>query len=170
MPLSQYIILGMKSGATFDRSQKYRYLLWREWDRAKPSCVFIMLNPSTADATKNDPTIRRAMSFAEQFGFGRFEAVNLFAYRATDSSTLARVRNPVGRDNDSFILESIDRCDECFVAWGNHGALRERSRVVLDLIPATTILNCLGVNKSGEPKHPLYLPTKTQILKFTRIS
>lgn len=156
----------MKSGATFDKSEKYRYLLWREWDRAKPSCVFIMLNPSTADATKNDPTIRRAMSFAEQFGFGRFEAVNLFAYRATDSRTLARVRNPVGRDNDSFILESLARCDECFVAWGNLGALRERSRLVLEMIPETTVLNCLGVNQSGEPKHPLYLPNSTQVMRY----
>lgn len=160
----------MKTGATFDKTEKYRYLLWREWDRSRPSCVFIMLNPSTADATKDDPTIRRAMSFAEQFGFGRFEAVNLFAYRATDSRILARVRNPVGRDNDSFILESVDRCDECFVAWGNQGTLGARSRVVLDLIPAGTVLHCLGVNKSGEPKHPLYLPTSTQIMLFGRQS
>lgn len=152
----------MKCGATFDKSGKYRYLLWREWDPSQPSCVFVMLNPSTADATKNDPTIRRAMSFAAQFGFGRFEAVNLFAYRATDSSTLLTVRNPIGRDNDEFILESIQRTDACFVAWGNLGTLRDRSRSVMEMIPGDTIIQCLGLNKSGEPKHPLYLSNRTR--------
>jgi hypothetical protein len=158
-----------ESGATFDNSGKYRYLLWREWDADKPACVFIMLNPSSADATRNDPTIRRAMSFAERFGFGRCEAVNLFAYRATDSSVLARVRNPVGKENDQFILESIVRCDACFVAWGNLGLLQQRSDSVLRMIPQDIQLQCLGINKSGEPKHPLYLPNNTEPLPFGQL-
>lgn len=156
----------MNGGATFDKSGKYRYLLWREWDDEKPTCVFIMLNPSTADATTNDPTIRRAISFAERFGFGRFEAVNLFAYRVTDSSVLAKVRNPVGKENDQCILEAVARNDQCFVAWGNLGLLRQRSKDVLAMLPRDLELRCLGVTKAGEPKHPLYLPNTTEARPF----
>lgn len=154
------------SGATFDRSGKYRYLLWREWRLDLPTCVFIMLNPSTADATTDDPTIRRVTAFAHDFGFGRFDVVNLFAYRATESAVLATVRDPVGKSNNDYILETVSRSDACFAAWGNCGALKQRSKAVMDLLPQHIEVRCLGVNKSGEPKHPLYLPSRTKAIPF----
>ena len=73
----------MDSGACFDSTGAYRYRLWREWDVSKPSVTFVMLNPSTAGAKDDDPTIRRCLSFARSWGFGRLEVVNLCAYRAT---------------------------------------------------------------------------------------
>ncbi|TMF61888.1 MAG: DUF1643 domain-containing protein, partial [Chloroflexi bacterium] len=68
-------------GATFSADRRYRYRLWRRWDGARPVVAFVMLNPSTADARRDDPTIRRCIGFAKSWGFGGVEVVNLFAYR-----------------------------------------------------------------------------------------
>ena len=83
-----------KSGATFDRSGRYRYRLWRQWDSALPTVAYIMLNPSTADETANDPTMRACIRIAKLSGFGGMEVVNLFAYRTPDPRRLKQIRNP----------------------------------------------------------------------------
>ena len=95
----------MTSGATFSDDGVYRYRLWREWDADLPSCLFIMLNPSTADATQDDPTIRRCIDYARRWGFGRLEVGNLFALRSTDPKALYAADDPVGPDNDDALME-----------------------------------------------------------------
>lgn len=142
------------SGAIFDGP--YRYHLWRRWDAAA-SLLFVMLNPSTADAARDDPTIRRCVGFARAWGFGAVEVVNLFAWRATDPRELRRARDPVGPDNDRAILAAAARNQAIIAAWGNHGALGERDRQVAALL-APFGARCLGARTSGgAPRHPLYV-------------
>jgi len=155
-----------ESGALFDRTKKYRYLLWRQWADG-PAITFVMLNPSTADATKDDPTISRCISFAKNWGYGRLEVVNLFAYRATESKRLLSVRNPVGRENDDHIMESISRAQRILLAWGNCGQFFDRHAEVLELLFDEELF-CLGMNLSGHPKHPLYVAQQARPVSYVR--
>src|SRR5207237_5457574 len=84
------------SGASFSRDRRYRYRLWRRWDAARPVVAFVMVNPSTADAGRDDPTIRRCIGFARSWGYGRLEVVDLFAYRGTDTRAPRRVAETGG--------------------------------------------------------------------------
>lgn len=149
--------LRSRSGACFDPTRHYRYTLWREWDAAGPRVTFIMLNPSTADATHNDPTIRRCIQLAQQWHFGALEVVNLFAYCATTPATLKQVADPIGVDNPGYMLDAIHSATLVVAAWGNWGYLHQQDQVVIQRVTASTPLYCLGVNQSGQPRHPLYL-------------
>jgi hypothetical protein len=160
-------------GAIFDTTGKYRYRLWREWDAQAPKLAFIMLNPSTADAEKNDPTIRRCIGFARAWGYGAIEVVNLFAYRATDPQELRAAAEPIGKENDRHLLAAMERSQTLILAWGNWGSLYQRDQAVLRLLSQQPVsqqpvsqqpvlsqqkrLYCLGKNQSGQPRHPLYL-------------
>src|SRR5512133_2959068 len=93
------------SGATFSRDRRYRYSLWREWNRDLSRVAFVMLNPSTADEARLDPTIRRCLGYAHAWGCGSFVVGNLFALRSTDPAALYRADDPVGRANDAALLE-----------------------------------------------------------------
>ena len=135
----------------------YRYLLWREWDSDSKTVSFIMLNPSRADASLNDPTITRCINFANSWGYGRLEVVNLFAYRTSQPSLLKQVAEPIGKDNDSYILKTAHNSDQVILAWGNHGAWQKQDLYVLQLLKNHTHLYCFGVTKKGCPRHPLYL-------------
>ena len=95
--------LTQQNGAMFSPCRSYRYSLWRTWDSQKPIVVFIGLNPSTADETVNDPTMRRCIGFARLWGYGGMVVVNLFAYCATKPTVLRHVADPVGKDTDSWI-------------------------------------------------------------------
>jgi hypothetical protein len=143
-------------GAEFDASEVYRYRLWREWDAALPRIVFVMLNPSTADAERNDPTIRRCIGYAERWGFGSLEAVNLFAYRSTQPHHLKTAADPVGPENDRYLLEAVARADQVLLAWGNGGMLLNRGERVITLLKGRATLYCLGKTQSGHPLHPLH--------------
>lgn len=143
---------------------RYRYLLWRRWAEAD-SLLFVMLNPSTADAERDDPTIRRCIGFARAWGFGGVEVVNLFAWRATLPRQLAAAKDPVGRHNDAAILEAVARSRAVIAAWGVHGALRGRDAQVARLLAATR-LRCLGVTRDGAPRHPLYVAAKVRAADF----
>ena len=112
------------------------------------------LNPSTADALKNDPTIRRCIGFAQDNGYGSLFVTNLFAYRATRPKDLFAAADPVGPDNDSWLAKIADESTAVLLAWGNHGQFLERDQAVVDLLPAGF---CLGINQTGTPKHPLYV-------------
>lgn len=153
----------MQRNARFDRSGAYRYSLSRSWRPQGPGVAFIMLNPSTADATRDDATIRRCIGFARAWGFGALEVVNLFAYRATRPEQLRAAPNPVGPRNDRYLRAALARADTVVAAWGVHGGWRERDRAVLQLLRSEssasgTALNCLGLTRQGHPRHPLYLP------------
>lgn len=158
-------ITEMEGGAIFDRTRRYRYRLWRRWNDALPSITFIMLNPSKADATFNDQTIATCIRTAKRFGFGSLDVVNLFAYRTFDPKELKRARNPIGKLNDEHIIASVKEAKTILLAWGNHGGWNARHEEVLELLldySGSTF--CLGLTKQGQPRHPLYLPSSTQMI------
>ena len=136
---------------------RYRYLLWRNWGDAASICVFIGLNPSTADATRDDATSRRCIGYAKQWGHDALVLVNLFAYRSVEPGVLRAVVDPVGAYNDA-VIDSVARAGALIVcAWGNHGRLHDRSAAVsARLRNAGHPLHCLGITQRGEPVHPLY--------------
>ena len=146
----------MTGGAAFSRDGRYRYRLWRRWDRSRPAIAFCMLNPSTADARRDDPTIRRCIGFARDWGYGGIEVVNIFALRATDPRELRSAFDPVGPRNDAFMLRAAVR-SPVVIAWGVNGGLRHRERAALKLFGARSRLLALGRTRSGAPRHPLYL-------------
>ncbi len=134
----------------------YRYLLGRRWGEG-PRATFVMLNPSTADAEQDDPTIRRCVGFAKSWGMGAVQVANLYALRSTDPAALWRAADPVGPDNDAVLTACamVHEGAPLVAAWGAHAKPR-RVRHVLQL-PGFERLQVLGVTKSGQPRHPLYL-------------
>jgi len=152
----------MENGAVIDSTGIYRYSLWREWNTNAPRIAFVMLNPSRADAITDDPTLRRCIRFAQSWGYGSLEVVNLFAYRASRPTILAQVSDPVGAENDHYLKQAVELADKIIVAWGNQGILGDRSRVVLDWLTSFNALYCLGINQTGYPRHPLYVKSSTK--------
>ena len=145
---------------------QYRYELIREWsisgsapNAAKEGqVVFCLLNPSTADAVEDDPTIRRCVSFAQQWGYSRLVVVNLFAFRATDSGELSKCPNPLGEHNDGYILKNAEEAALFVAGWGTKGVMLNRHNTVLDMLrPNGVVVHSLGENGDDTPKHPLYL-------------
>lgn len=133
----------------------YRYTLWRIWDEQSPRALFVLLNPSTADAEQDDPTLRRCLGFARREGCGSLEIVNLFAYRTTQPALLKMISDPIGVENDQHIAAAAQRANIIVLGWGTHGTYRARDREVLQLLTAYP-LYCLELTKNGYPKHPLY--------------
>ena len=128
-----------------------------------PLANFLMLNPSTADEFKLDPSCARARNYAERWGFGGVIVTNLFAWRATDPGEMKAARDPVGRGNDAAILRAARRAKLVVCAWGNHGAHLGRATSVLENLRSGGIsLTYLRMNGSGHPAHPLYLPGKLE--------
>lgn len=145
----------------------YRYLLRRTWDHAKPRVLFVMLNPSTADANIDDATIRSCIRLSKWRRDGGFEVVNLFAFRATDPADMEKAIDPVGPRNDEFIESAILRCDLAICAWGAHRMAVERGPTVRSILRSRRpAVFCLGKTKSGAPKHPLYIKSGTALEAF----
>jgi hypothetical protein len=144
----------MDGSAIFSECEHYRYVLRRTWDVTRRTVLFVGLNPSTADATVNDPTIRRCIRFAQDWNFGSLIMANLFAYRTTEPSLLPRVSDPVGPRNNWWLSMLQRKADLVIAAWGIHGTLLARNSEVLGKLTGTY---CLGLTKAGHPKHPLYL-------------
>jgi hypothetical protein len=154
-------IIKNESGAVFSACRRWRYLLWRCWDEALPVANFLMLNPSTADETKLDPTCARARAYAEAWGYGALIVTNIFGWRSTDPKVLQKVKDPVGAGNDAAILRAAQESDLIVCAWGNHGI--ERGRQVEELLrKAEAKLHILKLTGSGQPGHPLYLRKSLQ--------
>ena len=150
----------LRSGANFSDDRVYRYSLWREWLPKKPRLLFVMLNPSTADENRNDPTVERCQVRAMRDGFGSLEVVNLFAYRSTYWKKLWEVPDPVGPGNDDTIDEAIARSGEVICAWGCAPIIgrRFRDERVLRMITARGRRPlALKLTADGHPHHPLYL-------------
>lgn len=146
--------------ATISACGQYRYDLWRTWNPAWPLMAFIMLNPSTADAEIDDPTIRRCIQFAKDEGCGRIVVGNLFAYRSTDPAALKLCSAPIGPANDTMLESIMNAADIIVCAWGAHGKFRNRGDIVLRQIKARgKVPHCLRLTKRGQPEHPLYLPS-----------
>lgn len=153
--------------AIMSADQKYRYRLTRTLNAMGDAVCFIMLNPSTADARQDDPTIRRCKSYVLAWGYGQLEVVNLFAYRATDPDVLYGMSKDmaVGPENDQHIAEACNASRLVICAWGNHGSLFGRATEVLHIIRAQqgALPMVLKINgKSKQPAHPLYLKANVQ--------
>lgn len=146
------------STATFSACGKYRYSLTRQWTDGHRFATWIMLNPSTADAEVDDPTIRRCIGFSKSWGYAGLEVVNLYGYRATDPKQLDVVPDPHGPENDRAIKDACLRATIVLCAWGKRGA--ERGRQLRPEINRS--LFHLGMNNDGSPKHPLYVPAVTK--------
>lgn len=152
-----------RAWASFDPTRTYRYRLTRTWEPGRPRVNFLMLNPSTADAQRLDPTVRRCVGFARSWGFGSVEVTNLFALRATDPRELVAHAEPVGGHNDEAIVDAARRADCVVVAWGARGAHRGRAGVVTDLLGDLDVCPvALRLTRAGEPGHPLYVPADVQ--------
>lgn len=146
----------MKKGAIISEDGKYRYQLWRIWDDSKPLILWIMLNPSTADANKDDRTIEKLIRLTRQFGYGGFYVGNLYPYRATKPSELKRVGFYVASKSDNWlhITEMKDKCAMKILAHGNSPI----SKPNITNNGEETDWHCLGkITKSGNPYHPLYI-------------
>lgn len=148
----------MKTSAVISECGAYRYVLRREWDALLPTLVFVMLNPSTADATQNDATIRKCVGFARRNGFGSISVVNLFALRSRNPAALRSHPEPIGPDNDAWILrETRDPMRSVVVAWGcNARHFPGRVVAVRDMLGRAT--RALRITKDGHPEHPVMLP------------
>ena len=155
-----------ENAAHFSGCGRFRYLLTREFG-GESTCLFIMLNSSTADAEQDDPTIRRCIRFAQREGFGRLEVVNLYAFRSPSPSVLFAASDSVGPANDHEIEAALDRADSVVVAWGNHAEHGRAAKVVELIERSGKVSNCFGLTKQGQPKHPLYLPSDTALVAMS---
>ena len=154
----------------FSPDRRYRYWLEAKLSAAAGVCMFLMLNPSTADEMKSDPTVTRAKGFAQSWGYGTLWVCNLFALRATQPEVLKRDPEPVGAENDDYILRCAHRSDEVVCAWGNHGEHLDRGTQTLGMLMDqewTGKLGHLGMTMRNQPKHPLYLRADTPLSYFS---
>lgn len=158
-----------ESSAVISDCGKYRYLLTRRWDAGNP-VTFVMLNPSTADADKDDPTIRRCIRFARDWGFGALQVVNLFAVRAADPRVMMAEPDPVGPDNHEHCIAAFDRARNQWMydypaapaicAWGVHGRYMDQDQTMLGWMQSEAVTP-MALYRDGappKPNHPLYLP------------
>jgi len=152
--------------ADFSKCGTWRYTLIRQWDDDLPRMLFVLLNPSTADATVDDPTNRRGMHFARDWGAGSCVFVNLFAFRTPDPKEMKAAADPIGPDNDRHILEQACFSDCIIAAWGSDGSFKGRAFMVRKLLKEFKLYS-LGLTKKGEPRHPLFLPGNTPMQTFT---
>lgn len=157
----------MSKYAVISHCRRYRYRLGRRWGDGLP-LLYVMLNPSTADAEADDPTIRRCIGFAKAHGFGAIDVVNLFAFRATNPADLLRAVHPVGPDNNWYITLAAREAGAVCVAWGANARESERPSEVLPLIRDQGHEPfCLSITKHGHPGHPLMLPNTSRLQPFT---
>jgi hypothetical protein len=155
------------SSAVLSPCGTYRYQLRRQWGDDL-TCGWVMLNPSTADADVNDPTIRRCISFARSWGYDGIIVVNLFALRATNPRQLKVHPDPIG-ENDRYIESAVTEMDMVICAWGAHPFAAKRAPKVIDILRkyrACPEVCCLGTTRDGLPRHPLYVRSSIHPIPF----
>lgn len=158
----------VKRSARFSPCKTWRYTLVREWEEGKRRLLFILLNPSTADAMKDDPTNRRGIDFARQWGFGSVVFVNLFAIRSPDPDLIQKVGDPIGPENGLHIANEVNEANTVVCAWGNKGHfLHQDKKIISHLLHSRhDKIFCLGRNGDGSPEHPLYIPRNRELREF----
>lgn len=169
--MTRFAPFGFDSGATFSLCRKYRYRLWRSWGDRENRCVFVGLNPSTADETKDDPTIRKCSGFAKRWGFTAIDMVNVFAWRSTDPKGLSVVApEHIGPETDDVLAETFESARRIVWAWGQHDTRVRKlvqQRVTSDAWSRLLIHHArceqgtFGLSQSGAPRHPLMLAYAT---------
>lgn len=158
-----------ESTAILSKDGRYRYQLTRRWAEGADTALWIMLNPSTATASKDDPTIRRCISFSQSFGMASLMVVNLFAFRATDPKKLLALKpeEAIGPNNAAVLGAAMSIASCVIAAWG---ALPQKlwtaSKPSRDVIQTCKKLQCLGRAKSGAPRHPLYVRSETPLMPW----
>lgn len=150
---------GCLSRVWYSPCNRYRYGLSRVWDAAGAPLLFVMLNPSTADERRNDPTVARCETRARRMGYGAVMIANIFAFRATRPADLKRAEAPVGALNDAVLAHWAERAGMTIAAWGAHGAYLDRARQVARGLPGQVAH--LGLTRAGHPRHPLYVSFDT---------
>lgn len=166
-----------RTAATLSNCDRFRFTLFREWgehDARLPRKTFVVigLNPSTADATKDDATIRRCVNFAEREGCNRLVMLNIFAFRATDPRVMYAAIEPeeMRLNNNRYIrievMAALQAGGKVVAAWGTHGAHKNRGRDIAKIVLEGLPLLCFGTTKDGHPKHPLYLPVSAPLVPF----
>ncbi len=158
-------LLSTDSGAVI--SGEFRYLLWRRVSElGSRRIAFVMLNPSTADALQDDPTLRRCISFSRAWGFSMLLVCNLFALRRSRPVALLQVDDPVGTDNDAWLSIVVSSVDTIVAAWGAAAIAERRSIAVLSLLGTKHDVQTLGYTASGAPRHPLYVPSSVGLVPY----
>lgn len=164
--------------AVLSEDRVYRYVLYRSLDgeawnhshQDRCTVCFVMLNPSTADEHKNDPTIEKLIKYARRWGYQRLAVVNLFAYRETDSKklrSLARQRDLVGPENNHYLRRVTDEAHLTVCAWGTEGDINDRGDEVKALLGVTAnSLKCFKLTADGHPTHPLYQPDAAELIDY----
>lgn len=156
----------MERSAVFSDNRIYRYVLTRRWDIYGRTLNVIGLNPSTADETVDDPTIRRCIRFAQDWGYAALSMTNLCAFRATKPADLMKVEHPIGPDNDHWLGTSAREAGMVLAAWGAHMiAIDIGHRAMCGELRGIE-LHCLGTTQIGAPRHPLYVPAITQPIRY----
>jgi hypothetical protein len=154
------------NGAIFSADRRHRYLLWRQWSTPQRLVLFIGLNPSTADETLDDPTIRRCREYAKSWSASGFMIANLFAFRATLPSEMRAFKSPIGEDNDAWIDAASATAYQTVACWGNHGDHLQRASQVL---PKLVKPGYLKMTKANQPSHPLYLLKSLHPIAFNKV-
>lgn len=158
------------SGAVLSECGTFRYRLWRIWNPEKPRAMWVMLNPSTADASRDDPTIRKCMEFAKRWGCGGIEVVNLYAYRSSSPRALASAGYQVGPKNvetlRAMLSDLLNHVGPVVAAWGTHAAPMHGDWFRVEADNAGRTLHYLRLNKDGSPGHPLYIPYETKLTEW----
>lgn len=153
------------SGAVISKDKLYRYALWRIWDDTKPYVLFIMLNPSTAEAdiSTDDATTRRCRSFANDNGFGGFYIGNLFAFRARKYKDLLSAEDKIGPEYHQYLSWMFLMTQKIIFAWGTFPIVKTRQASFIASYPDAF---CLGITKNGFPRHPLYVASNQPLVKY----
>lgn len=159
----------MDKGAIFSDCRTYRYVLWRKWD-SRPCVMWIGLNPSTADETTDDATIRRCVGFSRRWGFGGIYMLNLYAFRATYPKDMVAAADPVGPDNDLYLAEYREQAAFAVAAWGSLES-RYRPRVrwqsrIASVLNTVGLVQCLGLTQDRSPRHPSRLAYAVSLVDF----
>jgi hypothetical protein len=157
----------MRNECIFSPDRKYRYLLKHIYNSTfgRKLCTWIGLNPSVANETQLDPTLRRIQRFSDQWGYSGFIMTNLFGLVSTDPKRLSTEADPVGPENDRYILQAARETELVVAAWGAIGTLQNRCAHALELLAAVDLV-CLGTTKEGYPCHPLYVAGETMPVRY----
>ena len=154
--------------AFISEDKLYRYLLYRRWSRGR-ALLWVMLNPSRADAEADDATTRRCTDLSSGWGFGAAVIVNLFGYISTDPKELNSISDPVGPENNSVIFDQFKKNNDCMVAWGSRPEIhlfQSRVKEISKHLPTTAM--CLGLTKQNYPRHPLRVSSSTKPVRYAK--
>ena len=148
----------MIKGAILDGKRRYR--LWRIWEQEKPLLLYVLLNPSHADAQTDDRTVAKLIQFSKNWGYGGFYLGNIHSYITPDPKRLMHHLIPNETLNISHLKEMARKSEKVVLGWGNAGKLPEWLKQMINQP------YCFGTNQNGSPKHPLYISYKTTLNPF----